>query len=104
MKNSTYATHAPTEILDDLRTLVADAEKMVTASATENSDDVINALRARYDAMQARLCTIFDGAKQTVTARATATDDMIRGNLYSSLAIAAVAGVLVGVFFSRRGR
>jgi ElaB/YqjD/DUF883 family membrane-anchored ribosome-binding protein len=103
MKNSSYATHAPSDILDDLRLLVADAETMVAASVTENSDDVVKALRARYDAVQARLAEVFDGARQTVTAKAKAADDTIRGNLYSSLAVAAVAGVFVGVLLARRG-
>jgi ElaB/YqjD/DUF883 family membrane-anchored ribosome-binding protein len=103
MKHRKQITHSPKDILDELRALVADAEKMVGDSLADNSEEVVNALRARYDDVQERLSEIFDGAKKTVVAGARSTDDTIRENPYSSIAVAAIAGVLVGVLLSRRG-
>jgi ElaB protein len=104
MTNSRHAAHNSKDILDDLRALVADAEKMIGDSVSDNSDEVVNALRARYDAVQERLSEVFDGARKKAVVHVTAADDAIRGNPYSAIAIAAIAGVLAGVLVGRRGR
>ncbi len=40
----------PTDLLNDLRTLVVDAEKMLESSVSEHTDEAVSALRARYEA------------------------------------------------------
>ena len=104
MKNNKSTAQSPQDVLDELRALVADAEKMVGESAAENADDVVSSLRQRYADAQEKLSEVYDGAKQKVTAGAKYADETIRENPYASMAIAAGVGVLVGVLLGRRGR
>jgi ElaB/YqjD/DUF883 family membrane-anchored ribosome-binding protein len=104
MKFKGSTTTSPEEILAELRALVAEAEAMVNHTL-DTSDDVVATLRARYEAAQERLLDAYAAAKRkavTVTANA---DDAIRSNPYRSLAIAAGAGMLMGLLFAlRKGR
>lgn len=105
MKNkSESASPTPKELLEDLRTLVAEAEQMMSDSLTEHSEEAITALRARFDAAQERLATLYDGARKKVVAGAKCTDEAIRANPYQALAIALGAGLLVGVLLGRRSK
>jgi ElaB/YqjD/DUF883 family membrane-anchored ribosome-binding protein len=103
MKNHRQtATHTPQELLTELQALVAEAEKMIGDSAGETSNEVMGALRSRYEAMQERMSDLYDGAKKKVVAGAKYTDTTIRENPYQSLAVAAGLGLLVGVLLGRR--
>ena len=105
MKNKSATTaQTPNDLLEDLRSLVADAEKMMGDSLTEHSADAMLALRARFDAAQERLGELYAGARQKVVAGAKCTDEAIRANPYQSLAIALGAGLLVGVLLGRRSK
>ena len=92
----------PADLLNDLRTLVLDAEKMVGASVSEHTGEAVDALRARYAAAQERLGELYASAKKNVTAGAKYTDETIRANPYQSIAIAAGVGLLVGILVGRR--
>ena len=103
MKNKIQSTaQTPQDLLEELRTLVAEAEKMMGDSLTEHSEDALSALRARFDATQERLGELYAGARQKVIAGAKYTDETIRANPYQSLAIAAGIGLLIGVLVGRR--
>ena len=101
MKNKSESP-TPQDLLNDLRTLVAEAEQMMGDSLSEHSADAISALRARFDAAQARLGDLYDGARQKVVAGAKSTDEAIRANPYQALAIALGTGLLIGVLLGRR--
>ncbi len=92
----------PADLLNDLRTLVVEAEKMLESSVTEGSGDAIAALRTRYEAAQERLGVLYAGAKKNVVAGAKYTDETIRANPYQSIALAAGVGLLIGVLIGRR--
>ena len=103
MKNRhTSAAQTPADLLNDLRTLVVDAEKMLESSVSEHTEDAVNALRTRYEAASERMGEIYASAKKNVTAGAKYTDETIRANPYQSIAIAAGVGLLVGVLIGRR--
>lgn len=103
MKTKTDSiSQTPQALLDDLRTLVSEAEKMIGDSLTEHSEDAVSALRQRFDTAQERLAEFYSGARKRVIAGAKYTDETIRANPYQSLAIAAGVGVLVGVLVGRR--
>lgn len=105
MKNKTESTaQTPQDLLEDLRTLVVEAEKMMGDSLTEHSEDALNALRSRFDAAQERASELCAGARKKVIAGARYTDESIRANPYQSLAIAAGIGLLVGVLVGRRSK
>ena len=102
MKNNPIPAQTPQDLLNELRTLVAEAEKMLGDSVSETSTAAVDALHSRYDDARERLGELYAGAKQRVTAGAKCTDAAIRANPYQSLAIAAGVGLLVGVLVGRR--
>jgi ElaB/YqjD/DUF883 family membrane-anchored ribosome-binding protein len=103
LANETTA-QTPKDLLNDLHALVTEAEKMMGDSLTEHTADAVGALRTRFDAAQERLGHLYAGAKQKVVAGAKCTDEAIRANPYQSLAIAAGAGLLIGVLLGRRSK
>lgn len=100
-RNATSA-QTPKELLNDLHSLVADAEKMMSESVSEHTDDALSAMRTRFEAAQERLGELYEGARSKVAAGAKYTDETIRANPYQSIAIAAGVGLLVGVLLGRR--
>ncbi len=92
--------HSPEDILEELRSMVVEAEKMV-GNAGERTEDTINSLRSRYNSAREQLSDFYEGARDRVVAGAKATDKTIRENPYTSLAIALGAGVLVGALVTR---
>ena len=104
MKNNHDTAQTPKELLNDLHTLVAEAEKMMEESVTEHTADALSALRVRFDAAQERVADVYQGAKTRVVAGAKCTDKAIRENPYQALAIAAGVGLLAGVLLGRRSK
>lgn len=104
MKNSHDTAQTPKDLLNDLHTLVAEAEKMMGDSLSEHTADAVGALRERFDAAQERMSELYAGAKKKVVAGAKCTDETIRANPYQSLAVAAGVGLLVGVLLGRRSK
>ena len=99
--NNETAAQTPQDLLNDLRTLVADAEKMMGDSLSEHTADAVGALRTRFNVAQERLGELCSTARTRVVAGAKYTDETIRANPYQSLAIAAGVGLLVGVLVGR---
>ncbi len=102
MKNNKAAAHTPRELVDELKTLVAEAETMVVDSLSEHSAEALSNLRERFSAVQERFSDVYDGAKKKVVAGAKYTDESIRENPYQSLAVVLGVGVLLGVLIGRR--
>lgn len=100
MKNSSAQT--PKELLNDLHALVADAEKMMSASISEHTEEAVDALRSRFEMAQDRFGELYAGARKQVVAGARYTDETIRSNPYQSIAIAAGVGLIVGILIGRR--
>jgi ElaB/YqjD/DUF883 family membrane-anchored ribosome-binding protein len=105
MKNRNNSEpQTPADLLNDLRTLVIEAEKMLESSVSEHTGEALAALRTRYAAAQERFGDLYTSAKKNVTAGAKYTDETIRANPYQSIAIAAGVGLLVGVLVGRRNQ
>ncbi len=105
MKTRTITpAQTPEELLQDLRNVVSEAEKMLAAPVTEVSEQAISALRTRLGNAQERLADLYQGAKQKVIAGAKYTDETIRTHPYQSLAVALGVGVLLGVVLGRRSK
>jgi ElaB/YqjD/DUF883 family membrane-anchored ribosome-binding protein len=105
MKNRKASEPAtPADLLNDLRSLVVDAEKMLESSVSEHTTEAMTALGERYDAMQERLGDLYDNARQKAAAGAKYADEVIRENPYQTIAIAAGVALLVGVILGRRSQ
>lgn len=92
------------DLLDQLNTLVAEAEKLAADTVSEPAAEVIEALRVRFAAAQKNFGKLYAATKDQVVAGAHTTDDAIRSHPYESLAIGAGVGLLVGLLLSRGGR
>lgn len=105
MKIRTATTaQTPEDLLNDLRSLVSDAELMLNSAPGESGGEPIASLQARYDAAQERLSNLYAGAKTKISAGMKYTDTAIRTNPYQSLAIALGAGLLIGVALGRSNK
>ena len=92
-------------LMDDLRTVVADAEKLLNATAHDASDKARDAhKRASESVEQAR--ARLDELEKEFKARAKAAADdanrYVRDNPWQSIGIAAAAGLVVGLILGRR--
>jgi ElaB/YqjD/DUF883 family membrane-anchored ribosome-binding protein len=106
MKNNNAESSAqtPAGLLNDLHSLVSEAETMAGGVLSEHTENAVNSLRTRFDAAQERLGDLYSGARKKVVAGAKCTDEAIRANPYQSLAIAAGVGLLIGVLVGRRSK
>jgi ElaB/YqjD/DUF883 family membrane-anchored ribosome-binding protein len=102
--NDSASVLTPNELLTELHTLVGEAEAMFARFAAAPSSSPIESLRARFGAVQESVAGAYTKARKNVVAGAKYTDETIRANPYQSLAIAAGAGLLVGVLIGRRSQ
>jgi ElaB/YqjD/DUF883 family membrane-anchored ribosome-binding protein len=100
--NNDSTTQTPQDLVNELRTLVVEAEKMMGDSLSEHTGEAASALRSRFESAQQRFSELYVGARKKVVAGAKYTDETIRANPYQSIAIAAGVGLLVGVLVGRR--
>jgi ElaB/YqjD/DUF883 family membrane-anchored ribosome-binding protein len=100
---SNSTTPSPGALLDELRTLVADAESMIGNNAQIEADpQALGALRERFDAAQQCLTKLYGDTRKKVMAGARHTDEVVRANPYQSIAVVAGIVLLIGVLVGRR--
>jgi ElaB/YqjD/DUF883 family membrane-anchored ribosome-binding protein len=105
MKTETNAgIQTPEEVLNELRSLVLEAEKILGHSTAGNCEGTVAALRERFEAAQERLTSVYENTRRRVAAGAKRTDETIRDNPYQSIAIALGVGMLAGVLLGRRSK
>ena len=102
MKHTRNDNKSPADLLDDLRSLVSEAEKLMTDSVVAPTEEAVNTLRERFKSTQARLADVYADTKRQVVAGAHYTDETIRANPYPALAVAVGVGALLGVLIGRR--
>lgn len=93
------------KLMDDLKTVVADAEALMHATAGDASERAHNARQRAAESVaqaRARLHALEAQAKERVTAAAHQADQYVHQNPWQSIAIAAGVGALVGILIARR--
>jgi ElaB/YqjD/DUF883 family membrane-anchored ribosome-binding protein len=89
----------------DLRLVVADAEELLRATASQ-AGETVAAARARVqdslDSAKASLGPLGEEAAEQARAAAHATDDYVREHPWQAVGIAVLAGVALGLLISRR--
>ena len=101
MKNRT-ATHEITDtVIENLRTLIAEAEKILHEGAGEPAGEALAELRSRLEDARHRAEALYQDARKKVVAGAKQADETIRTHPYESLAIALGVGVLLGALIRR---
>ena len=105
MKTETDSTtQTPEDILNELRSLVSEAEKLLGQMPAGNCgcEATLAALRERCEAAQERFSAAYQETKRKVVAGAKSADEAIRDNPYQSMAIALGLGLLAGALLGRR--
>lgn len=100
MKNRTESSAE--EIVENLRTLIHEAEQVINNGISTTSSQVISDLRERMQAGLDKLNDYYGTARDKVVAGARRTDETIRSHPYESLAVALGVGVLIGLLIPRR--
>jgi len=93
------------KLMEDLRTVVADAESLLSATAHDASEKARDARqRASGSVEQAR--KRLEELEEELTARAKAAADdagrYVKDNPWQSIGIAAAVGVVIGLILGRR--
>ena len=103
---TTSETTTPTDkLLQDLKTVVEDAEALLQATATqtgERIDTVRSRARESLQRAKARLDEAEGEARQQVREVAASTDEYVRSNPWQAVGIAAGFALLLGLLISRR--
>lgn len=94
----------PEEVLNELRALLSEAEKIFSQATADDSGDVAAELRRRFEAAQERLTSLYQDARARVAGGVKSADEAIRENPYQTLAIALGIGLLLGVLLGRRSK
>ncbi|HLP00868.1 MAG TPA: DUF883 family protein [Opitutaceae bacterium] len=100
--NANTNEKTPAEMVEDLRTIIAEAEKMIADSAAAGVDEASAALRQRLESARERLSALYEDAREKVAAGARYTDTAIRENPYQSMAVALGLGLVAGILLGRR--
>jgi ElaB/YqjD/DUF883 family membrane-anchored ribosome-binding protein len=93
------------KLVADLKVVVADAEELLRATASQAGEKV-SAARERIQASLATAKVKLTEAERALLEKsklaAKATDEYVRENPWQAVGVAAVAGLVLGVLISRR--
>ena len=93
------------KLVADLKVVVADAEELLRATASQAGEKV-SAARERIQASLATAKVKLGDAEQVLREKtkqaAKATDDYVHDNPWQAVGIAAMAGLVLGILISRR--
>lgn len=102
MKSRSRSAETAEEVLENLRSLIAEAEELIGSGVANTSSEVLEDVRSRLSEGLDKLNDYYGTAKEKVVAGARRTDETIRSHPYESLAVALGVGVLVGALIRRR--
>ncbi len=106
MNPQSASNHVSKEkLVADLKVVVADAEELLRATASQAGEKV-SAARERIQASLATAKVKLTEAERVLLEKskqaAKATDEYVRENPWQAVGVAAVAGLVLGVLISRR--
>jgi ElaB/YqjD/DUF883 family membrane-anchored ribosome-binding protein len=93
------------QLIDDLTTVVRDAESLLRATAAQTGEKLDEA-RARAEESlrhaKDRLAAVEEQALERARVLAGETDEYVRGNPWQAVGVAAAAGLVLGLLLGRR--
>ncbi|MEY4757000.1 MAG: hypothetical protein RJA34_1898 [Pseudomonadota bacterium] len=93
------------KLVNDLKTVIADAENILAATAEQASDKVTN-LRAKVQTgmhdVRERLDQVQSTLSEKSKAAAVATDNYVHQSPWTAIGMAASVGLVLGLFAGRR--
>jgi ElaB/YqjD/DUF883 family membrane-anchored ribosome-binding protein len=93
------------KLVADLKVVVADAEELLRATASQTGDRIVAARAKAEESLKAakvRLADVQMAAAERVRATAKATDEYVHDNPWKVIGGAAVVGLLLGALLTRR--
>jgi ElaB/YqjD/DUF883 family membrane-anchored ribosome-binding protein len=93
------------KLIADLKVVVADAEELLRATASQTGDRIVSARAKAEESLKvakARLMDAQSAAGERVKATARATDEYVHDNPWRVIGSVAVVGLLLGALISRR--
>ena len=93
------------KLVADLKVVVADAEELLRATASQAGEKVAAArerIQASLATAKVKLADAERIMKEKTEVAAKATDEYVHENPWKAVGIAAVAGLVLGVLISRR--
>ena len=102
---SAEANVSKEKLVQDFRTVVADAEELLKATASQAGEKVAVARERIQDSLhqaKVKLAEAEDVIVQRSKQAARATDDYVRENPWQAVGAAAGVGLLIGLLISRR--
>jgi ElaB/YqjD/DUF883 family membrane-anchored ribosome-binding protein len=91
----------PEQVIDHLRSLIAEAERTLGSNLEDGGQEKLGALRERLGEIKGKVEDGITAAREKICAGARQTDMTIRNHPYESLAIALGVGVLLGAVLRR---
>jgi ElaB/YqjD/DUF883 family membrane-anchored ribosome-binding protein len=95
----------PDSVGRDVKNVVNEAQELLKTVQTEGAnrvDEVKSKVAAQYDVARAKLgdlqTTVQDGAKVAIDS----TDEYVRANPWTAVAVAAGVGAVIGILMARR--
>jgi ElaB/YqjD/DUF883 family membrane-anchored ribosome-binding protein len=101
MSTKRTSLETPEQLVDHLRSLIAEAEKALSSSFTENAEERLSSLRERLGDLKEKVQDGVTFAREKIVTGAKQADSTIRDHPYESLAIALGIGLLLGIFLRR---
>lgn len=95
-------TPSPRELVENLRELIGEAEKMIVDTASAQMDETVAELREQLEEKLDHMRANYRQIEERVLTTAAAADQSIRHKPYQAMGIAAGVGVLLGLWMSRR--
>lgn len=93
------------KIKQDLQTVVADAEELLKATASQTGERIEAARAKAEDSLRAarlRLADVGAVVEENARAAARSVDDQVHSHPYATAGIAAGIGLLIGLLIGRR--
>lgn len=93
------------KLMNDLRTVIADAEEVLRLTANqagESAAELRRRIEARMDQAKVELVHLQEAAVAKVKAAGHATDDFVHDHPWKAVGIATGIGLMIGLLISRR--
>jgi ElaB/YqjD/DUF883 family membrane-anchored ribosome-binding protein len=93
------------KLMEDLRAVVADAEELLKATASQSGERIVAARAKAEESLKAakvRLAEEEMAVMEKAKAAAKATEDYVRANPWRAVGIAAAVGLILGILVARR--
>jgi ElaB/YqjD/DUF883 family membrane-anchored ribosome-binding protein len=95
-------SQTPRALVENLRDMIDEAEKMIVDTATAQVDETVAELRERLQEKLDQLKSTYQETEERVVSTAAAADQAIRHKPYQSIGIAVGVGFVLGLLLRRK--